>query len=97
MTKIEERLKELETICEEARRGGSVEQVSKACIKHRDTANEYMPKLIQALREAAVCLDNMKRARERDQSGAPRLSLIDVSAFADNTLTRIEALLTEGK
>lgn len=131
MTKIEERLKELEKLDKAATPGPWEKQAymnyigwslyagDRGCVAERwypstvkdlpegeeMTGNMNLiaayrnetPKLIQALREAVVYLEYIKRARERDQSGAPRRSIIDVSALADNTIYRIEALLTEGK
>lgn len=58
---------------------------------------EEAEKLIQALREAVSALNNLKRARERDKDGVTRLSIVDVSALADNTVANIEKILGEQK
>lgn len=58
---------------------------------------DEVPNLIAALREAVAGLDNLKRARERDKDGVTRLSIVDVSALADNTVAKIEKILNGGK
>lgn len=91
MTKIEERLKELETAIPQNTTYSSTHDG----LNYEVVACNTFPKLIQALREAVGALSEIGKPITLDNSILNRP--MDNMSTATETLTRIEALLTEGK